>query len=131
MNSAPQAITDEELLARFIVYSGWVRSDSTVKSDAFIPPLNLNLSVTRHLGLNETALWEIGNSVAAQRTLTLHGRADVLSAVIMQLSLSIDPAPTLENPNHANITGWPKEKSAQKSLAQQIAAKAQFVSNIV
>ena len=27
-----------------------------------------------------------------------------------------------ENPNHANVIGWPAEKPAQKIIAQQIAA---------
>ena len=127
MSSFLQPITEDELLARFIVYSRWVRSDSTVKSDAFIPPPNLELSVTHHLGLSERSLWDIGNSVAAQSGRALYGRADVKSAAVMAVSLSINPAPCSNNPNHANIIGWPQEKSAQKSLAQQIAAKASFV----
>ena len=130
MNLVYQAIKEEELLARFIVYRRWIRSDNSIRSEAFIPPASLELSVTRHLGLSQTVLWKIGNSVTSRRNLKLHGRADVHASVAIKLSLAVVSAPESDNPNHANITGWPKEKSEQKSLAQLIAAKAPFIPNL-
>jgi hypothetical protein len=61
-------IDDDEWLARFILYSRWIRgSDNTVKQDAFIPPQDSELSVTRHLDLSEEELWQAGQVVANTR----------------------------------------------------------------
>jgi hypothetical protein len=52
------------------------------------------------------------------------GRADVQVSVFQRQELHVVAAPLPENPNHANVTGWPAEKPAQKIIAQQIAAVA-------
>ena len=69
-------VSDEEWLARFILFRNQIRSDQTVKPDAFIPYPYPDLSVTRHLGLTEKELWETGQEVADSRPATLYGRAD-------------------------------------------------------
>jgi hypothetical protein len=79
----------------------------------------------RHIGLGEAELWKIGRNVAHQRSLSLHGRADIQALPIRKHRLDIQPTP--EPKNHANITGWPKEKPAQKIIAQEIAAAATFI----
>ena len=117
-------VSPEEMLARFILQRNRLRPDLTIKPDAFIPPSNLELSVTRHLDLNEEGLWKIGRSVAQQMGKNLHARADVQAAVVEGQQLRVVPAPIPENPNHANITGWPSEKHLQKNIAQEIAASA-------
>ena len=53
-------IADDELVARFVLFSKWIRDDKTVRPDAFIPHPYPNLSVTRHRELSEFALWQIG-----------------------------------------------------------------------
>jgi len=113
-----------ERLARFILNRSHIRQDRTVKQDAFVPHPHQDLSVTRHLQLSETQLWEIARGVARQTGKTLYGRADVQALVFMRQELRVLAAPLPENRNHANVTGWPAEKSAQKSLAQHIAAAA-------
>lgn len=118
-------VADDELLARFVLVNKWVRSDQTVRQDAFIPHPHVDLSVTRHIGLSEQELWHLGQSVANKRALPLYGRADIQALVVKRQSLRIEPTP--EPKNHANITGWPSDKSAQKSIAQEIAAAARFV----
>jgi hypothetical protein len=123
-----QHVAPTELLARFILSSGWFRpSDKTVKGDAFMPPQNLRLSVTRHLGLQEADLWDIGKSVASQRQppANLHGRADIAAADVIAQSLTVEPTPTPRN--HANILGWPTEKPGQKIIALKLASAARFV----
>jgi hypothetical protein len=45
-------------------------------------------------------------------------------SVFQRQELHVVAAPLLENPNHANVTGWPGEKPAQKIIAQQISAAA-------
>ncbi|HEV2211221.1 MAG TPA: hypothetical protein VG167_20860 [Verrucomicrobiae bacterium] len=124
-------ISLNELLARFVTVAQWVRSDKTLRQDAFIPPKDLNLSVTRHGQLSEAQIWQIGQTVAytisEKRSAKLFGRADVTVADVAKALLRTEPAPLLNNPQHAHITGWPLDKPAQKSIAQQLAAMAVFV----
>lgn len=118
-------VTDDELLARFVLFSSWIRNDKTIRPDAFIPHPYPDLSVTRHLGLLESELWQIGQTVADKRPARLYGRADVQAITVKAQSLRIEPTP--EPKNHANITGWPVDKPGQKIIAMEIAAIAQFV----
>lgn len=69
-------------------------------------------------------IWSIGRDVAEEVGKTLHGRADVYTAVLQSLKLRVIPAPTDKNPNHANVVDWPVERSEQKILAQEISASA-------
>ena len=121
-------ITSDEWLARFIHYQRYIRQDRTVRPDAFIPHPYPDLSVTRHLHLSEAELWRIGRDVARQINKTLHGRVDAQVFVFQRQQLQLVADPVLpENPNHANVIGWPPEKPAQKIIAQQIAAAASKV----
>lgn len=123
----PLTVADEECLARFILFSNWIRnSDQTVKPDAFIPYPYPDLSVTRHLNLYEDAIWKAGQDVADARPATLYGRADIYAAAARRQHLKIDPAPVPKNPNHANITGWPEDKPAQKIIALELAANSVY-----
>ncbi len=119
-------VSDDETLARFIMQRNHVRADNTIKPNAFIPYPWPNLSVTRHIGLTEHELWEIGQEVADARPATLYGHADVQALGITTQSLKIIPTATPRN--HANITGWPPDKPSQKIIAQELAAVATFVS---
>jgi hypothetical protein len=122
----PTLVPDEETLARFILQRSHFRSDHTVKQDAFVPYPKPELSVTRHLHLAESELWEIGREIANVRPATLYGRADVEAIAFRSQSLKIIPTATPRN--HANITGWPPDKPSQKIIAQEIAALATFIS---
>jgi len=125
-------VAPDELLARFITSSRWFRKqDQTVKQDAFIPPENpLALSVTRHLNLTQDDIWIIGRGVAGTMVRNLHGRADVKTANVTAQRLNVVPQPVLpDNPNHANITGWPLEKNERKMRALELAKAAHFVPN--
>lgn len=125
-DASSSQVTDDEFLARFILFRGWIRSsDSTVRPDAFIPYPYPDLSVTRHIGLSVEELWQIGQAVADCRPATLYGRADIQAMHAKQRSLRIVPTP--EPKNHANVTGWPKDKPAQKIIAQELAAAAHYV----
>lgn len=117
-------IMSEEPLARFIFYRNRLRQDWTVKPDGFIPYPYPNLSVTRHLQLTEIELWNIGRNVARQSGKTLYARADIRASDCERQRLLVTAAPVIENSNHANISGWPREKPAQKVLAQELAAAA-------
>ena len=120
-------VPEEELLARFILQSNHYRADGTVKADAFIPYPLPDFSVTRHIALSEVQLWEAGETVAMEVSKTLYGRADLRVEAFTSVALTVRQDPIPGNPNHANVTGWPPEKPAQKSKAQEIAAKAAFI----
>ena len=133
MSESPiSSISENELLGRFLTKDFWVRADQTISPDAFIPPKDLNLSVTRHVGLTEEVLWRIAQNVAdavSRRSPgSLHGRADIAALAAIQHSLQVEAAPLPDNANHAHINGWPQDnKPAQKQIAQRIAAAAKFV----
>jgi hypothetical protein len=123
--SVPLTVADEECLARFIFFSNWIRNaDQTVKPNAFIPHPYPDLSVTRHINLSEEALWKVGQNVADARQINFYGRADICAIAVRRQSLKIDSAPVADNPNHANITGWPADKPAQKIIALELAANS-------
>lgn len=120
-------VADEEPLARFVLESSRYRkSDNTAKPEAFMPHPYSELSVTRHRDLVRDEIWDLGKDVASQLRKTLYGKADIAAASVRKNRLTIDPAPVPNNPNHANIKGWPSEKSAQKDIALQLAAASVF-----
>jgi len=119
-----ESIANHEQLARFVMVRKWVRDDGTIRSDAFIPPPDLNLSVTRHVGLSDGEIWSRGRQVAIQRERPLYGRADVSAGRIREASLNVVVHPLDDNPEHAHIVDWPTEKSARKMKAQELAASA-------
>jgi hypothetical protein len=75
----------------------------------------------------EGDIWNVGLDVATARGKTLYGRGDFPASTCTNLKLIVEPAPLVNNPNHANVRGWPGEKPLQKIIAQQIAAAAKFV----
>lgn len=125
----PATISSDELLARFITVKHWLRSsDKTLRQDAFIPPKDMQLSTTRHIGLLESELWAIGTNVSAEVNKNpkapLYGRADFAVSDASRTGLATEAAPLPDNPNHAHLTGWPVEKEKRKIIAQQLAASA-------
>lgn len=110
-------VGDEEIIARFILVDKHIRRDGTlpeVKAVAFLPYKHVELSVTRHCGLDQAELWSLGQEVAHARQLPLVGRGDLNAAVPRQQGLDVIPSegPGKGARNHANITGWPSEKAA-------------------
>jgi hypothetical protein len=129
MSDEASSVAVDELLARFITSSGWIRkSDQTVKQDAFVPYPYPDLSVTRHKGLSNDQLWRVGQAIAEARPATLYGRADVTAQQVRGHRLQVEARPVPENLNHATIIGWPPDKPSQKSFAQELAAVASYVS---
>ncbi len=117
-----------EILSRFILQRNWYRSsNNTVKYAAFMPnPKNGETSVFRTTGISDEEIWLIGErEVATRRGKSIAGRADIEAAVVISLSLRVVPSEPPER--HANITGWPDERSAQKLIAIKLAEKARFI----
>ena len=126
MSLANIPVENSEILSRFILYSKWIRSsDHTIKPEAFMPHPHIDMSVTRQMGLSETELWQLGRNVADTRCCTLYGSADIEAGAVKSKKLSVEPS---EPPrNHANIKGYPEEKSAQKLIAMDMASKAVYI----
>lgn len=95
-----------------------------------MPHPYVDLSVTRHQALSEHEIWVIGQGVANVRETTLYGRADIRASDVLRQSLNVESAPIQNNPNHANIIGWPEQKPAQKVIALQLAAAAKYRSRL-
>ena len=134
MNEATEdVLPNEEMLARFILKKEWIRHPTdthpftSIKHDAFFPPKDLQLSVSRHSGLSAPELNKIGLSVAQLTQKPLLGRGDIKAHTVSKLALKAVAAPLLDNPHHAHIIGWPVDKAARITIAQQIAAEASFV----
>ncbi|MCH7704631.1 MAG: hypothetical protein IIB61_05935 [Planctomycetes bacterium] len=126
-------VEEDELLARFVLYSRHIRgSTDGIKPEAFMPHHN-ELSVTRHRDATEDEVWSAGRAIANLRQRTLHGRGDVLANAFIKQDLSVQAAPLIDdaslpdNPNHANVTGWPDDKARQRQRALEIAAQTKLV----
>ncbi len=119
-------IVPDELLARFATQSNQYRQgDGSVKQDLFMPHPRRKLSVTRHIEATADEIWQVGRNVAEALGRRLHGRADVRVAVCAIEDLHVVASPILpNNPNHADIVGWPASKEDKKALAQKLAASA-------
>jgi hypothetical protein len=118
-------VADTEQLARYVTQSGQFRSsDLTVKQDLFIPHPRQALSVTRHLDATETEIWQVGIDVAGSMGRQLYGRTDILAGACAVDALKVLAKPLSNNPNHADIEGWPTAKPDQKIIALKLAAAA-------
>ncbi len=78
------------------------------------------------MNLNEDQIWHLARVFVSNPTgRTLYARADIPALAVYELSLNINPDEP--PPRHASIVGWPPEKHARMSLAQQLAASATLV----
>jgi hypothetical protein len=97
--------------------------NNRVKVSAFMPNRERELSVFRIQDLPEEQIWEIGQRyVSEPQSKTLYARGDVLASVVTENNLTIDPDD--HPPRHANVLGWPEDKSAQKLIATELANQA-------
>lgn len=130
----PEIVAVDERLSRYLHQSNHIRkSNNTVTQNAFIPHPYTDLSVTRHLDLDETEIWSIGADIAQQNQKTLYGRADIEVSNFLEQNLRVISDPVLPspgyrgNPNHAIVNGWPSDKPSQKIIALEISSKAKYI----
>ena len=118
-------VSAEENITRFINQKTYFRSsDGTVRHNAFIPSPSGEVSVYRTTGINDSEIYQIGNEFFADITgKPLMGRADIVASEIAKRELRIEPDEE-PHPRHANICGYPDEKSRQKLIAVELAAEA-------
>ena len=86
----------------------------------------VELSVTRHLGLTEVQIWAAGDLVAWRMGKPLQGRADAVASLYIRQWLRVVPVPEDDNPNHANVIDWPRDKQAQKEIALELVKEVRF-----
>jgi len=116
-------VEGDELLTRFILNVSEVRADGTVRPQLFLPYKRAELSVNRHRDATLEETWSIGQQVAAQRGKTLIGRTDIRAHSCCIQTSNVVASPILpDNPNHADIVGYPARKDEQLSLAAKLAA---------
>lgn len=119
-------VSDDELLARYVMQSNHLRSNKTVKADLFMPHPYQELSLTRYLDANIEEVLALGEETAKELNKTLYGRADIQAIKCKVGSLQVVKDPTPKNPNHANTKGFPLGKPEQKAIALELAADAKF-----
>lgn len=97
-----------------------------MKHGAFLPSPNpetsvLEVSVFRVFGLSDEEIWSIGDAgLRPPGRSTLYARGDLTVTSVERNRLQV--APDDVPPRHANIVGWPDEKSEQKLRAIELAA---------
>jgi hypothetical protein len=125
-------VADDELLARYATHKDDFRADNSAKHTLFMPYPHQELSVTRHLNATEEEIWILGDDVVNARkashpikSFALYGRFDIKVCDCKQIRpLQVNPKPLPNNPNHANVEGWPKEKEQSMEIAKKLAASA-------
>jgi len=91
-----------------------------------MPNQDGEVSVYRTKDLTCQQINEIGQlHVAEIQNKKLLGRAEIVTSSILKQDLKIE-ADTEPHPRHANIIGWPTDKSKHKVIAIQLAAEAQL-----
>ena len=91
-----------------------------------MPNQNGEVSVYRTKDLTCQQINEIGQlHVAEIQNKKLLGRAEIVTSSILKQDLKIE-ADTEPHPRHANIIGWPTDKSKHKMIAIELAAEAQL-----
>ena len=127
MSSHGESLPPSETVARFIPFESRVRADGTVKPEAFMPPMSLELSVTRVVERDELDIWARGRKVAAASAGRLVGRADISVPSVRQVAaIDVVAAPLADDPAHAHIVGWPTSKPEQKLVAMDLAVRSVF-----
>ncbi|MBI5056132.1 MAG: hypothetical protein HZB61_05920 [Nitrospirae bacterium] len=121
-----EQVLPEEDLTRYILHKNHFSAlHNRVKYAAFLPAPNGETSVFRISNLSDNEIWETGDKeVAQKRGIPLFGRADILASQILRRRLRIVPDDKPQR--HANIIGWPEEKSEQKLIAIELAYNARL-----
>lgn len=117
-------MSPSEQLTRYIMDKSYYRANGTVRHNAFMPAGNGQTSVFCISNLADSEIWDMGiRHVSEVRAKPLLGRADITAKHVFSTGLQVraDPEP---HPRHANIVGWPGDKSKQKLVAIKLAEEA-------
>lgn len=112
-------------LARFIYHHDYVTSQNRVRYRAFLesrPPHNT--SVDAHSIFRDDIHWEAGRLINTHHLL---GAADVSTSAVTGIGFKVVAVPTASNPFHAELQGWPDDKSMRIDKARDLADASCFV----
>jgi len=114
-------ISHSEDLTRYIFNHRYIRSNKTVRWNAFIPNnRDGETSVYRITGISDTEIFDIGERFVAKAIgKPLLGRTDIGVSKIFKQKLKVRPEPS-PHPRHANIYGWPDEGSERRLIAMKL-----------
>lgn len=123
----PRPLSVDEPLSRFLLSrDDYSPKHMKARPRAFVPFPHRELSVLRTLGMSEEEVWDWGQlhvgDVAGKQ---VKGRAETAPATYEDQGLTVTPDDI--PPGHANVLGWPAEKSQQMLIAQKLAAIATLV----
>jgi hypothetical protein len=122
---SPEPLDPLEPLSRFLTQSRQFAGDR-VKPRAFLPAPDGITSSFRTRGLAEEGIWALGElRVASAQDGRLYGRGDLPVRSVTATGLRVDADD--DPPRHAGIVGWPEDKDARTSRAQELAAAATLV----
>lgn len=124
--SAPEPLSLEETLSRYLFQKNQYNSQGRVKQAAFLPASNKETSVFRKSRMSSSEY-----DYSKQHVSSIKKKP--LKAVALTELTSIPPELTVSPEEkkasirwHANIESWPDSKDEQKLLAQQIAQKSRI-----
>ena len=121
-----EPIDISEILSRFILKKNYIRANNTVRPAVFMPnPKNGETSVFRTSDTTNHEIWAIGErEIIPIQKKPILGRADIGTSIVVSKNLKVIPSEPPER--HADIIGWPDEKSKQKLIALELAAESEF-----
>lgn len=127
MNNFVNNIQSPDEVTRYIFdKSGYARTTGRVKYNVLMPNSDGETSVFWITNLSSKEIWDIGQRYVAERiSRTLRARGDLFSSNVLDESLEIKPE-TKTHPRHANIVGWPTQKSEKILIAKKLAENAQL-----
>ena len=127
----PEAVGDDEDLARFLTFSSQYTS-LMAKPAAFLPnPKDRERSVFRHGREPREGLWQVARDHVIRDGHRLHGAALVKARDVREALL--DVRATEPPPRHASIIGWPwlDDLELQKAQQKERAARLAQVSELL
>ena len=120
-------VVSSEAISRYLLQGGDYNASGRVKPRAFHPaPRDHKTSIFRVRGIKEQKIWKLGEIYVAQpRGKELRARVDLVAMDVIDTELQVESQEP--PPRHGNIFGWPLEKHAWMSRAQELAARATLV----
>lgn len=126
MNEAENNISISEKVTRyFFDESGYSANSRRVRYNALLPNRNGKTSVFWISNLTPVQIWDIGQWVAEIREKILRARGDIIGSHVLSEGLIIESETTVHS-LHANIIGWPEQRSEKLLIAKKLARKTEL-----
>ena len=118
-----------DVLSRFLFQKGhFKRAENRAVPEAFMPPMDLQLSTFLTTGMAAANIWDVGKEVLASHPQPrLYGRADMDVGAVHSQKLK---AVRDDNPDrHVSVVGWPTYSNGKdliKIIAQELARSSRL-----